>query len=267
MRNMVAKRALWALVLSPLCFSQSPTDLFDQAPPAVEKALRERVGQFYTLMGEGKYRAADALVAEEAKDAFFEADKRRCYKFSVSKIIYADQFSSAQVLITCEADVYVKPIGNRRLAIPQTSYWKVAAGTWSWVAPPKENTATPFGTMAGKRDEGTQPLITRGPSVADLKKMFRADRTNVQLDHQKPGSATIELSNDMPGDLKLTIEPLNVPDVTAKLASKTIGPKQSTTLTIDFTPGFEGRRLGSFVYVQVSSQPLNETIAVKVSFN
>ncbi|MBI4903754.1 MAG: hypothetical protein HY820_08970 [Acidobacteria bacterium] len=264
---MVAKSIAHAVVLCGLAAAQNATDIFERAPPAVEQALRERVDKFYGFVGEGKYRAADALVAEEAKDAFFEADKRRCYKFSVSRINYSEQFSRAQVLISCEADVYVKPIGNRRLTIPQSSFWRIADGQWWWVPPPKEALSTPFGKMDGKKDDGARPLIERGPSVEELRKMFTADRTEIQLDPAKPSTTVVQLRNDMPGDLRLNFDGANFPDISVRLASDVIASKQTTDLTIVYTPSVSTpRKPGSVADVGVIGNPLSAFLKIRLSF-
>ena len=57
--------------------AQDPADLFRKAPPEVDDALRQRVTAFYQAHVDGKFRAADQFVAEDSKDAFFEAPKRR----------------------------------------------------------------------------------------------------------------------------------------------------------------------------------------------
>ena len=52
-------------VLAVLAMGQSP---LQNAHPKAEAALRERVGQFYTLFQQGKFRQAEDFVAEDSKE-------------------------------------------------------------------------------------------------------------------------------------------------------------------------------------------------------
>jgi hypothetical protein len=70
-----------------MLLAQGQVDLFQKAPPEVDEALRARVTKFYQAHVDGKYRLADEVVAEDSKDAFFEARKPRYRKFELSRII------------------------------------------------------------------------------------------------------------------------------------------------------------------------------------
>jgi hypothetical protein len=45
------------------------------ASPEVNQALRARIGEFYQEQVGGKFRHAEALVAEETKDYFYSASQ------------------------------------------------------------------------------------------------------------------------------------------------------------------------------------------------
>src|SRR5262249_39351996 len=87
-------RAVFAVFCTlGLTFGQDPADLFSKAPPAIDEVLRSRITEFYQAHKEGKFRLAEKLVAEESKDIFFEADKRRCREFKIARVSYEEQFT------------------------------------------------------------------------------------------------------------------------------------------------------------------------------
>ena len=47
----------------------------EASPPEVEQALCARIGEFYQDQVGGKFRQAEALVAEETKDYFYSASQ------------------------------------------------------------------------------------------------------------------------------------------------------------------------------------------------
>ncbi|MBM3748697.1 MAG: hypothetical protein FJW34_23225, partial [Acidobacteria bacterium] len=87
-----------------LLWLQNPADLFQKAPPAVDEAVRARVKQFFQAHVDGKFRAAAEVVAEDSQDAFFAANKPRCYSFEITKIEYLDEFTRATAVVACEMD-------------------------------------------------------------------------------------------------------------------------------------------------------------------
>ncbi len=71
-------------VLTVLAMGQAPR----KAPPKVEEALRTRIGQFYTLFQQGKFRQAEAFVAEDSKDAFYGMTKSRHLGFDIRSMSF-----------------------------------------------------------------------------------------------------------------------------------------------------------------------------------
>src|SRR5437868_9333254 len=129
-------RMQWMIgaLLCVVCWGQEPDDLFTKAPPAVDEALRARVSQFYQLQSDGKFRQADQMVAEESKDTYFEADKRRCRKFNLVRINYTADFKEASAVVNCDTDMtFSRSI--MKVTVPLTTFWKVLDGQWMWYVP------------------------------------------------------------------------------------------------------------------------------------
>ena len=149
---MVSRLMALVTVLLAAALAQSPAELFEKAPPQVDEALRARVTRFYQAHVEGKFRVADQYVAEDSKDAFFSADKRRFGGFEITRISYSDSFAKARVVTTVD-DEFVNPLGRYAVKMPLTTLWKLDQGEWFWYVVPSDGPKeTPFGKM--KAGEG-----------------------------------------------------------------------------------------------------------------
>src|SRR5450631_3189412 len=74
-------------------------DLFKQAPPDVDQALRSRVNKFYQAYVDGKHRMAMPLVAEDTQDLWFDSDKPKYRSFELIAIKYSEDFRKASVTV------------------------------------------------------------------------------------------------------------------------------------------------------------------------
>ena len=75
-----------------------PTDVFEKAPPDVDNALRERVAKFFQAHIEGKFRQAEAVIAEDSKDFYYNMEKQRYLGFEIVRINYSENFTKAAAL-------------------------------------------------------------------------------------------------------------------------------------------------------------------------
>jgi hypothetical protein len=186
----------WLLAFTGL--AQNPTDLFSKAPPAVDEALRDRVINFYQAHVDGKFRAADKIVAEDSKDVFFEMEKRRCNSFEIGRINYKENFTKAQVMILCDTQMMMVPVGVRQVKVPLSSLWKQIDGEWFWYVDPSAGRDSPFGgpMKAGPMPgPGSAPTLTadmmKGPNPAALKMMVEVDRQDAKFNLSQPGEQVI----------------------------------------------------------------------------
>src|SRR4051794_8360537 len=147
----------------PLCASaQSPTDVFDKAPPQIDEALRSRVTLFYQAHVDGKFRQAEAVVHEDSKDAFYESDKQRYKGFHIAKINYTDNFTKAEVVLSIDVDWYTPRIGKMPVTAPLKSWWKYDQGQWwYYFRTDKREWETPFGVM----HPGTEAANGQRPAI------------------------------------------------------------------------------------------------------
>src|SRR5579871_5582628 len=91
------------LAILPLALAaQDPAELFNKPPAAVDQALRARITEFFELHVKGDFRKAEALVAEDTKDFFYNGNKPRYLSFEISKIKYNEDFTKAEATVLCE---------------------------------------------------------------------------------------------------------------------------------------------------------------------
>lgn len=225
-----------------MAFAQSPAELFSKAPPAVDEALRERATRFYQAHVDGKFRAADQLVAEDSKDVFFEMEKRRCNSFTIGRINYAENFTKAQVMIVCDTQMMLVPVGMRQVKVPMTSLWKIVDDQWMWYVPPNPKHDSPFGQMApgpmpANGTGGGLPIdLLKGPDPASLRKMIEVDRQNLKFHLIETGEESIVVSSKLPGVMKLVVERPNFPGLEAKVEKDELKGGESTKLIVTYKP-------------------------------
>jgi hypothetical protein len=197
---------LAAAVLSCAClFAQTPTDIFEKAPPDVDQALRARVDIFFKAHVEGRFRQAE--VAEDSKDAFYNAEKRRYIGYEVVKIQYSENFTKAVVITTIEMDWYTARLGKIRVKPPMKSLWRVDNGQWYWYVVPQKDWETPFGKMAPGPDPaaGAKPKWTV-PDAATVLDQVQVSKKEINLASHEKSEDFAEIANNMPGEISIRID-------------------------------------------------------------
>ncbi len=256
-----------ALLLAAAACAQAPADLFEKAPPQVDEALRARVSKFYQAHVDGKFRAADQYVAEDSKDAFFEADKTRYKGFEITKITYEEQFTKARVVTTCDSDFMAGP-RPIPVKMPLTTLWKLVNGEWFWYALPRgESIATPFGRMAaGKGEGGSASFVNRSPAeaAAEILKQVKVDRNEVKLSSYEPASAEVIVTNQMPGSINLSLDYAGFAGFKVALDRKSIGSGETARIRLECKP--ENKAAKPTLTVKLLVEPTGQTIPIRVTF-
>jgi len=250
-----------------LALAAQDTTLFEQAPPHIDEALRGRITQFYQAHVDGRFTRANAVVAEESKDVFLEAEKRRCRTFMIQKLTYSDEFTKAKAVVTCEIDIL---LGARRVWIPAPmgTNWKVVGGQWFWYhipVDPEVGRLTPFGVMKGGAGEGDalpDPL-SLGPSPADVLSAVKADKTEVMLSSFEAGSAEVILAVAR-GRAKLSLEKTAIPGLEMSLEKEDLRAGESTRLRFRYTPPDKSPK--STQIVRVTVFPTGQIVPITLKF-
>lgn len=150
------------LALFAAALLAQPAKDFDPAPPEVDQALRARVSEFLHYHVTGEFRKAEALVAEDSKDIFYNRNKPRyisCKSFA--SIHYSDRFTKAYVTAICAIPMLIQPSDNEVQAdgqpqvptgpptVPIPASWKLENGKWCWYLDKSIDRISPFGPMGG----------------------------------------------------------------------------------------------------------------------
>jgi len=262
------RSAILVCLMASAGLAQDPAALFEKAPPDIDDALRARITQFYQAHQEGKFRAADLMVAEDSKEAFFGMDKPRCRAFTLGNIKYLDNFTRAQVMISCDTEMMMMT-GRIPVKRPLSSKWKVVEGQWFWyVDPPSRGeTVTPFG-ISKPQEPGSSsaPKDLRGlfVDVGAVTKSVKADKTQLAFDPNGAATGQVVLTNQLPGSVTLAIEARETPGLTFKLDRTTLSRGERAVLHARYEP-VQGST-PSATTVQIVVSPTEQAIPVSVSF-
>ncbi|MBC7924039.1 MAG: hypothetical protein H7039_00115 [Bryobacteraceae bacterium] len=233
--------------------AEAPTDIFEKAPPAVEKALRARVAVFFQAHLDGKFRQAEQVIHEDSKDIFYNSQKQQLVSYEITKIKYSDKFTRAEVVADVELDWYTARTGKMRVKPPMKSTWKLDKKVWWWYAIPKTEWETPWGVMKPASEQQTQgaPPI-RIPDAAALLEKLTSDTTKLTLDSVKPSSGEARISNDMPGVVTLTVEPHSIDGLEVSIDKVMIKQGETAVVQFRYSPPDVTAKAPRLVYVRAS---------------
>ncbi|MBI4877543.1 MAG: hypothetical protein HY822_23175 [Acidobacteria bacterium] len=264
---MVCLRIILGLVLALAAGGQTPSDLFEKAPPRVDQSLRARVAKFYQAHVDGKFRLADQVVADDSKDAFFAADKPRYKGFEIVKIVYGDNYSAARVVTVCDTEMVSPMAGRFPIKAPLTSLWKIIDREWFLYIPPNTGVIdTPFGKMGAGQTSGnaSSPIPARLPDAQSVQRQVRVDRTAVELSSYEPASAQVVVSSQMPGLVKLSLSYAAFPGFEAKLDRDEIGAGEKATVLFTCKPA--GKTPKPAITVLLMVEQTRQEFPIRVTF-
>jgi hypothetical protein len=181
------------------------------SPEAVdaERALRQRVEEFYKLQQDKKFRQAEDYVAEESKDDYYNARKQVVNDFHVEKIVLTDDNTKANV--TVKTKVVVLFAGVQEFDMRNETTWKIDNGKWCWYLDPATKNLTPFGRMetfdnAGVPDIKGLDKTGEAPDLNEILKKISIDRTVVAFTGNAL-SQSVTITNGTLGPLTLALDP------------------------------------------------------------
>jgi hypothetical protein len=230
-----------------------------------EKALRDRVQQFYQLQADKKYRQAEAFIAADTKDLFYASGKPDISDFSIVKIVMRDA-THADVTVKAKVNMFVMGAGMRPIELPTTGAWKIEDGQWVWYVDQAAGLKTPFGDI--KPSAGTTPDAAPDDISARIKN-FSVDAIRSQVTFEPRAVSlnpdrtvqTVTITNGMPGAITLDLPVEKIPGIGLELDKKHLEAGEKANLTI--TRLGEKPILSASVRVDVS--PLNVTLEVQVN--
>jgi len=201
-----------AALLATACFAQTATPDALKPPAEVDQAIRQRINDFYGLMLKHEFRKAEALVAEDTKDYYYNLNKPDFTRFELLDVQFSDNFKKATATTLCAQTIMQPgfPRGEWNLKVP--SLWKFEDGNWYWYVNQKQQ-MTPVGIVRDitPEDRNSKPApVTGGIIPKDILssptftfKKITVDKDSVILEGDKPEKITIQ--NGLPGGIRLVL--------------------------------------------------------------
>lgn len=246
--------------------AESPTAVFEKAPPQVENALRERIGKFFEAHISGKFRAAEQVVHEDSQDIFYNAQKQKYISYEIVKIDYSDNFTKATVITAVELDWHTARLGKIRVKPPMKTLWKVDDGQWWWYAIPQTDWETPFGRMTpgAEATKATAPEWTIKDPLSVLNQV-KVSKREVRLVSHEKSEDFAEISNGMPGNLTLEIYKQSyAPGLKVTLSKDVL--KSGETARVDFKYDPPDRSVKTTQVVDVRAVETNQIYTFTITF-
>ncbi len=261
-------RLIAGLSIAAVLCAQSAGDLFQKAPPHVDKALRERIDVFYQGHVDGKWRTADSVVHEDSKDAFFVAQKDQYHGYEVIKIEYLSDFTEARVVAAVDTDFIWPGFGKRRVKIPLTTLWKQDGGEWWWYLRPRtEGVETPFGIMKPGPDPEKSEVydqISNMPTANTILSKVKVNKTEVLLSSYEPATDEIVVTNGMPGKISLAFRVPTFDGFEYEMDKSELGPGEKATISFRCDPRNAAAK--PTLQGKLAISPTNHVILVGVTF-
>ena len=222
------------LAFAAVSFAQQNVgDLFDKAPPEVDRALRARIAEFYQYHVTGEFMKAMPLVAEDTKEYFFDTGKPRFLSFNIDTVKYNKDYTQATAKVTVERSIMLPGFNGQVMKLPTTCTWKLEKdGLWYWYVDQTTRNLTPAGVATpGPTKTDVSPIgLGNIPLTTDeLLKRVAADKDSLTL---KPGeSGTVLIANQMAGPVMPAVAG-KPHDVDVSFSDKQIAPASKGTVTI-----------------------------------
>ncbi|HEX4134892.1 MAG TPA: hypothetical protein VHY84_09810 [Bryobacteraceae bacterium] len=252
----IDRRLLFPVAAAATVWAQQPSPAAAEA----EAALRARVEQFYQLQAAKKFRQAEAFVAEDTKDAYYNGAKQDIREFSIQRIELLDDNTRARVTIKRKVIIQAAALGPMAFDMAAVTTWKVENGQWVWYIDRTAPLLTPFGAIAppGAAAKGAGDRPTSGFDPAMLMNPVTVDGTSVVLSASDP-ERTVTVSNNLPGTVTLELEPPLLEGIAVELEKKELKAGEKSALRFRLTGNVGGAGV-----VKLTALPLKKVFRISV---
>jgi hypothetical protein len=254
-----------ALVTAAFAAPQEP---FRSAPPEVEEALRARISAFYGLFQQGQMRQAEAYVAEESRDIFYNAPKARIIGHEIRDVEFNADLNEANVLVAVQT---LTAFAKQAVTQPLQSKWKLVDGQWYLSINPiqaGESYKTPVGDMHFSQDggPGSPPLGFQRPDLSTMQKAYEISERVLRFasSAKEPVTQTVTVKNKFENDLTIDRLTRDFPGMEIRIASEVV-PKDGET-TISFTYNPEAALLVGNKNFEFELMPITQRVRIVMAF-
>jgi len=224
----------------------------EQAPPDVDQELRARVSAFYENFLEDSYspRKAEAFVAEDTKEFFYNALKQKYKSYKILNVTYSDNFTKAVVVVSARMETMIAGqtvVGDW----PKNTHWKIEDGKWCFSDLASDRPLTPMsdgknpppatdaeeGHTAGVKPKNSSPEATRVAGMSVLQQQTMGlDKSNITFVADQASSAQVVFTNGADGDIVIALDGPVVRGLKAKLDKTTVPGHGTATLSLQYDP-------------------------------
>jgi hypothetical protein len=246
-------------VAAVTAWAQQPSPAAAEA----EAALRARAEQFFQLQVDKKYRPAEAMVADDTKDAYYNGNKFSINGFTIQKIELLDNNTRAKVTMKAKVTRPVPTVGIVEFASMAETLWKLENGQWVYYIDQSATVPTPFGGFKAQSNGAPPPLamVGKAPDISTLRSLVKIDRNSVDLTSDEP-LQTVIVSNDLPGGVDLELLSDHIPGLSLQLEKKHLDAGEKTA--IRFRTAGKEKGEGA-VHLTVSPIAVQLDIRVKIN--
>jgi hypothetical protein len=250
-------RRLLFPIAAVTAWAQQPSPV----PAEAEAALRARVKEFFQLQVDKKFRQAEALVADDTKDSYYNGNKFNMKTFTIQRIELLDDNTRARVALKAKVTLMMAGVPPVDFDTPSITTWKLEGGKWVWYIETAKTAPTPFGTIDTHSDEPAPAGLTdKTPDLATLQSLVKIDRNSVELNPEGVRQAVTVL-NDLPGGVDLELRS-SMTGVSTQLEKKHLEAGEKTVVFLQALAGSSGSGV-----VAVIVNPIGTRLAIHIRIN
>jgi len=225
--------------------------------PESEAALRARAQQFYQLELEKKFRQAEAFVAEDTKDYYFNNGKPDIKNFRIDQIEFSPDGTKAKLIVNITSMMAAPAMGAMEFSASVPMTWKLDNGEWCWYKVAETEIDTPFGKWkVGDGGSGSPPPMPAGmPDPSKLKTAVSIDRTSIDLTAGSQKVETVTITNHLPAPIDLVPGPDGPKGLIMAIDKKKLAPEEKAVISFS-TSGTE-KPIGT---VRISAGPVQDFV-------
>ncbi|MBI2688698.1 MAG: hypothetical protein HYX27_20545 [Acidobacteria bacterium] len=233
---MMHRPFVFVFAAAMLAGAQEKPNLFNAAPPEVDKALRERVSGFYQAYVDGKFRNAEPFVAEDTKDLHYNQEKTKIRGFEIIKINYDDSFKKASVVTLIQTTLQMRGQVIPANA-PMATHWKLENGKWCYYYDPALGRETPMGRITpgpGNKEGMKIEDMMKDPNI--ILNQIKINKEKFLVNSWEKSADTIVVTNGMPGSVTLSFQTESIPGLTYRVERTELVAGQSSQIEIVYDP-------------------------------
>jgi hypothetical protein len=205
-----------------------------EPPKGVEQALRARVDEFYALIIQHKARAAEALVADDTKDYYYDSQKPNMESYVVEKIAWGPSFKTAEATINARMHMMFPGVGPQTVPMKFPSTWKIDNGKWCWYIDRSRLINGPFGKFQSAPGTADNSAPKRIVTPEMLQAGVKPEGYQIQLEITGQRTTSLKFTNSLPGPV--TLQAPEVPGLKIEIAEPNIGGGKSTVVAFRHEP-------------------------------